>query len=218
LYRLHLVPWEPLELGRTVSRRRVKNVKNYLLNRRAVATRSGETARRRNSFFFIVRRTTERGARRLCVRFDSRPEQDILQILKANSGRFRKAGSGDPSCWYIPEANGAALVAALGPHPLAALLATLLGDDQQPPAQTQAVPVVMAEGIVAPGAAVPSSAEAEEEPGCQRGAGGRPRKRQRRSLRTEPGSCLACLWQIRMLGHTGRYHEPGFPHDEGCGF
>ena len=173
------------------------------------------------------RRTTERGAERLCVRFPSRPEQGLLRTLKANGARYRKAAGGESSCWYIPRENGASLATALGrEHPVAILLAPLLQNAQAPApavegATSEGTATVEEEAEVDAAAVVveeegPTPPEARRGP--REGAPPRSRKRQRRSPRVSGGTCLACLWQLRLLKETGRYHEPAFEHDAGCGF
>jgi hypothetical protein len=146
-------------------------------------------------------KTTERGESRLCVRFPSKPCMELLAIIKYNGGRYRKAGSGERSCWYFPLQNASSLVADLGEDPLAALVATLLPDgDPAPPA------------AVAMATAVEAAEPAEE-------ATVRPVKRQRRSGRLQPPqACFACLFEIKELNRTGHFVEGPMPHDDSCGF
>ena len=159
----------------------------------------------------------------MCIRFPSKPAQDLLQQLKAHGGRYRQATGGEPSCWYLPEGNADALAAALGPHPLAALLVPHLPPGEQQPQQAQAPAVAAAAAAAAappaPAAAAAAAAVAPAEAKDEDEAPVQPRKKQRRSLRlANPGNCLACMWQLRMLRETSRYFEPAFEHDPGCGF
>jgi len=152
------------------------------------------------------RRVTNRGESRLCCRFPAKPSADLLAIIKRNGGRYRKAGHGEASCWFIPAPHGPSLVAELGDHPLAAMLLPLLQDTERPPP-------VPEEAEEAAAAAEPAGiAETEEQPVNRRAP-----KRQRRSGRIPPPpTCFACLFEVRELKRCGRFVEAPVPHE--CGF
>jgi len=136
---------------------------------------------------------------RVCVIFEAKPPATLRHAFKnAGQARYRKAGQGQ-SAWFIPLEHVASLVAALG-EDQAELKEVLC---QHLPNATEEV---VQEGVavpIEPGTALPSQ----------------PRKRQRRSARTDPESgCFACQYEIRMLRQCGRYCESPIPHTEACGF
>ena len=130
---------------------------------------------------------THRHAQRLCLRFPKRPEQSLIDKIKAHGGRYRKAGKGERSCWFIPTESGPALIADLGDgHFVSNLLASLMKGG----AVIKTTPVTI-------NAEECSQSEANDKDTME--AQAPPRKRQRRSLRSSGGNCLACMWQLRML-------------------
>ena len=152
----------------------------------------------------VFKKVTERGDARICIRFENKPERDLLDKIKRNDGRYRQSSGGEASCWYFPEENGASLVTALGQHALAVMLVPLL-----PAPVEQRVRPVVQEVVDAV-----EPAEEEEEAG-----GARPTKRQRRSGRVHPvTACFACLFEVRELNRVGRFVEAPMPHDAECGF
>jgi len=161
---------------------------------------------------------TGRHEQRICIRFAAKPPEQLRLTLKAHGARFRRAVAGQASCWYLPRDQVQALCVALAGHPLAAQLQAFV------PAPLAIMEQVVQAGVAAPAGPETGAVEeaqdaqdADDEPGQGQPAPP-PRKRQRRSPRANPGSCVACMWQLRMQIETGRYHEPVIQHDSGCGF
>ena len=144
---------------------------------------------------------THLGESRVCIRFESRPENTLLTVIKRHRGRYRRGNAGERSCWYIPVGCAAALAQDLltRHHQLADQIKALLN----------AAPVASP-----PAPAVPSPQAAS--PPAQAATSSR-HTRQRRSGRKQPtNECFACLFEVRELRRIGRFVESPVPHN--CGF
>ena len=147
-------------------------------------------------------KTTHLGESRVCIRFERRPENTLLTVIKRHRGRYRRGNAGERSCWYIPVGCAAALAQDLltRHHQLADQINALLN-----------APAPVASP---PAPAVPSPQAAS--PPAQAAATSR-HTRQRRSGRIPPTQeCFACLFEVRELRRIGRFVESPVPHN--CGF
>ena len=71
--------------------------------------------------------------RRICIRFEAKPPQGLISTLKEHGARYRRAKAGSLPCWYLPRESLAALLEALGEHPLATALSPHLGSNGSAP-------------------------------------------------------------------------------------
>jgi len=166
----------------------------------------------------VDRDRTERGDERIRIRFGSKPDHDLLKILKSCHAKYRNMGRGTKA-WFLPIAHCKILCDKLDKEPYKLLRDVLnlycpVNDDvvEDPLADDAADDDAADEPPPPPlpAASPPLPDDTEEAPP--------PRKRQRRSTRVEPGTCFACQYEVRMLNATGRYHESPIPHDLTCGF